>query len=199
MVPVDEDQYGPLRVGPSHPFYFGHERRTGISPPQDKFAMHKLGIGMYDNVYYFRTKSVPIELRMPKELEAFELVKKLLLEGIELLESVEEKNEELLRMINTGYFMYRTIITTLNIKRFFVQDQIRRYTEDEKERRDAILTMLDILAGERKNAEAAIPLVEFDSVLGYEPSMEYVTDRKRIEWKLDQVDREAEKLRKLLG
>ena len=198
MVPVDEDQYGPLRVGPSHPFYFGLERRTGISPPQDKFAMHKLGIGMYDNVYYFRTKSVPIELRMPKELEAFELVKKLLLEGIELLESVEEKNEELLRMINTGYFMYRTIITTLNIKRFFVQDQIRRYTEDENERRDAILTMLDILADERKNAEAAIPLVEFDSVLGYEPSMEYVTDRKRIEWKLDQVDREAEKLSALL-
>jgi hypothetical protein len=146
--------------------------------------MHKLGIGMYDNVYYFRTKSVPFELRMPKELEAFELVKKLLLEGIELLESVEEKNEELLRMINTGYFMYRTIITTLNIKRFFVQDQIRRYTEDENERRDAILTMLDILADERKNAEAAIPLVEYDSVIGFEPAMEYVTDRKRIEWKI---------------
>ena len=58
--------------------------------------------------------------------------------------------------------------------------------------------MLDILACERKNAEAAIPFVEYDSVLGFEPSIEYVTDRKRIEWKLDQVDREAEKLRALL-
>ena len=160
--------------------------------------MHKLGLGMYDNVYYFRTKSVPIELRMPKELEAFELVKKLFSEGIELLESVEEKNEELLRMINMGRFMYHTIVTTLNIKRFFVQDQIRRYTEDESARREAILAMLDILANERKNAEAAIPVVEYDSVLGFEPSIEYVTDRKRIEWKLDQVDREAEKLRALL-
>jgi hypothetical protein len=199
MVPVDEDQYGPLRVGPSHPFYFGLERRTGISPPQDKFAMHKLGLGMYDNVYYFRTKSVPIELRMPKELEAFELVKKLLSEGIELLESVEEKNEELMRLINMGWFMYRTIITALNIKNYFVLDQTRMNTESEDERRAAILAMIDILADERKNAEATIPLVEFDSIIGFEPSMEYVTDRKRIEWKMNQVDEQTEMLKELLN
>ena len=30
-----------------------------------------------------------------------------------------------------------------------------------------------------------IPLVEFDSRLGYEPSMEYMTDKAHIEWKLN--------------
>ena len=34
---------------------------------------------------------------------------------------------------------------------------------------------------------ATIPLVEFDSRLGYEPSMEYMTDVWHIEWKIRQV------------
>lgn len=199
MVPTDEDQYGPLRVGPSHPFYFGLERRSGISPPQDKFAMHKLGIGMYDNVYYYRTSLVdPGEIRTPKEIAAYTHVKECLMDGILLLESVEDKNDELLRLINMGYFMYRTIITVLHIKNFYALDLIRKATEDEGERREAILKMIDILADERKNAEATIPIVEYDSVLGFEPSMEYVTDRKRLEWKLERVDEQSEMLRALL-
>ena len=33
----------------------------------------------------------------------------------------------------------------------------------------------------------AIPLVESDSRLGWEPSMEYMTDRSHLEWKVAQV------------
>ena len=198
MVPASEDQYGALRIGPSHPLYFGLEKNCGISPPQDKFAMHKLGWGMYDNVYAFRDRGTPMDVMMPKEIRAYEHVKKCLMEGIKLLESVCEKNDELLRMINMGWFMYRTVITALNTKHFYILDQRRIKTESESERREAILGMIDILKNERENAEATIPLVEFDSVIGFEPSMEYVTDRKRIEWKMNQVDEEAEKLKALL-
>ena len=198
MVPTNEDQYGALRIGPSHPFYAGLQKNKGISPPQDKFAMHKLAWGMYDNVYFYGSKTTPMDVMIPKEIRAYELVKKRLHEGLELLESVEEKNEELMRLINMGWFMYRTIITALNIKNYFVLDQTRMNTENEDERREAILKMIDILADERKNAEATIPLAEFDSIIGFEPSMEYVTDRKRLEWKLNQVDEQTEMLRKLL-
>lgn len=41
-----------------------------------------------------------------------------------------------------------------------------------------------ISEAEIQNALATIPLVEFDSRLGFEPSMEYMTDRERIEWKV---------------
>ena len=198
MVPTNEDQYGALRIGPSHPFYAGLQKNGGISPPQDKFAMHKLAWGMYDNVYFFGSKTEPMEVMIPKEIRAYEHVKKCLLEGLEILESVEKKNEELLRLINMGWFMYRTIITALGIKRYFILDQTRQNTENEDERREAILKMIDILADERKNAEATIPLVEFDSILGFEPSMEYVTDRKRLEWKMNQVDEQTEMLKGLL-
>ena len=50
--------------------------------------------------------------------------------------------------------------------------------------------MIAILKNEQQNARDTIPLVEFDSILGFEPSMEYVTDRKRLEWKIAQVDEE---------
>ena len=97
-----------------------------------------------------------------------------------------------------GYFMYRTVITVLHIKKFYALDLKRKAAEDDETRRDAITQMIEILREERANAEATIPIVEYDSALGFEPSMEYVTDRKRIEWKLSQVDREAEKLKGML-
>jgi len=198
MVPSSEDQYGALRIGPSHPFYAGRGKHEGISPPQDKFAMHKLGWGMYDNVYCFRDRGTPMEVMMPKEIRAYEYVKSLLMEGIEILESVGDKNEELLRLINMGWFMYRTIITALNTKRFYMLDQARLACEDGAERNGIINEMIELLAAEKKNAEDTIPLVEYDSVIGFEPSMEYVTDRRRIEWKMAQVDAEAEMLRGLM-
>ena len=114
------------------------------------------------------------------------------------MEQVEKKNEELLRLINMGRFMYRTIVTVLNTKRFFVLDQQRLACSDHGESSRCILQMIDILLAEKENARETIPLVEFDSVLGFEPSMEYVTDKKRLLWKLEQVDQEITMLRSLL-
>jgi hypothetical protein len=199
MVPSHEDQYGALRVGPAHPFYAGKSGKwDGAAPPQDKFAAFELGPGMYESVYQYRKKGVAGEIRMPYEIAEFEQVKKLLLEGLELLESVEEKNEELLRLINMGWFMVRTIITTLNRKHYFLLDQKRMTTENENERRDAITSMIELLRAEQENAKKTIPLVEYDSVLGFEPSVEYACDRERIEWKLSQVDEEIAMLEGLL-
>ena len=45
-----------------------------------------------------------------------------------------------------------------------------------------------ILLDERKNVEATIPIVQVDSRLGWEPSMEYTTDEKCLRWKLRQLD-----------
>ena len=58
--------------------------------------------------------------------------------------------------------------------------------------------MLELLQEERQNAEDSIPLVEYDSSIGFEPSMHYVTDPKRILWKLSQVDEEMRMLRSLI-
>ncbi|MBQ2719262.1 MAG: hypothetical protein IJF73_04260, partial [Clostridia bacterium] len=43
---------------------------------------------------------------------------------------------------------------------------------------------------ERENVLATIPLVQLDSRLGWEPSMEYACDEDALRWKLDQLDYE---------
>lgn len=198
MVPTNEDQYGALRVGPSHPIYAGREPFMGVSPPQDKFAMHKLERGMYNNVYSYCSDGSPGPVRLPKEIRAYDHVRDCLAAGIALLDSIKEKNEALERLINMGRFMYRTILTALNTKKFFLLDQERLSLADGKESSPLIRQMIDILLSERENVICTIPLVEFDSVLGFEPSMEYVTDKKRLLWKLDQLDEEIRMLRSLM-
>ena len=47
--------------------------------------------------------------------------------------------------------------------------------------------MLAVGQAEVENAEQTIPLVEADSRLGWEPSMEYICDKAHLEWKLRQV------------
>ena len=196
-VPTNEDQYGALRIGPSYPFYSGMEGvGDGEAPPQDKFAAHKLRPGMYHNVYKYCSQGDAGDVRIPKEIATFEKEKQLLSEGIELLESVENKNEELVRLIGMGKFMYRTVITVLNRKHYFVLDNKLQAETDEEKKKEIITSMLGILENEKQNAIDTIPLVEADSILGFEPSMEYVTDRKRLEWKIAQVEKEAEMLRK---
>ena len=48
--------------------------------------------------------------------------------------------------------------------------------------------MENLLKEEMLNAESAIPFVQKDSRLGWEPSMEYMTDEEHIRWKLRQID-----------
>jgi len=198
MVPTNEDQYGALRIGPAHPFYAGRARDEGVSPPQDPFAFHKLKFGMYNNNYFYCSAGDAGDVRIPKEIAAYEHVRDCLLQGLELLEGVTVKNEELCRLINMGWFMYRTILTAIHRKQYFVLDQKRQAASDPEKKAAVISRMLALLQKERQNAAQTIPLVEYDSVLGFEPSMEYVTDRKRLEWKLNQVDEESAMLQALL-
>ena len=56
---------------------------------------------------------------------------------------------------------------------------------------DAILNEIEaLLLDERQNAINTIPLVQADSRLGWEPSMEYVCDEEALLWKLRQLDYE---------
>ena len=198
MVPTDEDQYGALRIGPSHPLYAGRKPYDPPSPPQDKFAMHRLTRGFYCNVYHYIGNGVPGDERIHKEIASYEYVNDRLMMGIELLEKCKDQSDELKRLINMGRFMHKTIVTVLNTKRFFLLDQERKNTTDAKVRSEIVLKMIELLKSERDNAESTIPLVEFDSVLGFEPSMEYTGDKKRILWKLNQVNNEIEMLMALI-
>ena len=200
IVPINDDQYGPLRVGPSHPLYSDRPFDVSLNPPQDKFAMHKNSRGMYHSIYLYDDPTwTPRLQRIPKELVSYERMTRCLEEGLALLESIPEKNEELLRLINMGRFMYRTVITTIHTKRYYMLDQARLSASDAAEKNAVIRDMIALLKDERQNAEDTIPLAEYDSSIGFEPSMHYVTDSKRLLWKIAQVDEEIRMLRSLIN
>ena len=62
---------------------------------------------------------------------------------------------------------------------------------ESKEEALALLDRIEaVMRAEYANVEAAIPVAELDSRLGWEPSMEYTGDAACLRWKLRQLDYE---------
>ncbi len=187
------DQYGPLRVGPSYPFckYPEHYYR-----PQP--------IPYYPEAYQAKSICLPIYavdmgggdvcgmqtavgIRVPGEIKLLDKEISLLNEGIEILETIKEPNDELLRLIGLGKFIRNACITCQNSKKWYLLTN-KLYLADTKE---DILDLVDKIKKlgdeEIANAKDTIPLVEADSSLGWEPSMLYMCDKMQLEWKIEQV------------
>ena len=112
----------------------------------------------------------------------------LLVEGIEILEGIQDKNDKLLRLINLGKFLWRTVETGIRAKQWYIYRSLINVEQDPKKLAQIIDDMEALLRDEIKNAEETIPLVEADSSIGFEPSMLYMTDRRHLEWKIRQVN-----------
>ena len=88
-----------------------------------------------------------------------------------------------------GHFILLCVRTTIHVKRWYLLNQILRDPQAERPaKREALDRMVALAQAESRNAREAIPLVEADSRLGWEPSMEYMTDRDHLEWKIRQVN-----------
>ena len=85
-------------------------------------------------------------------------------------------------------FMLRCHITAVNFKEFYILRARLLNAATAEEIRGLVLRIERIILRERKNAIAAIPLVNKDSAIGYEPSMDYQCNEECINWKLRQLD-----------
>lgn len=190
--PTNEDQYGVFRIGPSYPFWLSI---TDHIPEQGKIPAE--GIAMSGNGIFNSTYGVDIcarnsfsSIRLADEMNEFNILAELLKQGIDILETIQDPNDKLFRLINLGKFMYYTCISGINMKKFYIlrgkiyladTPQVLRNLLDEAEA---------LLLKEKENAYRTIPVVQADSRLGWEPSMEYMGDEKCIRWKLRQLDYE---------
>ena len=123
-------------------------------------------------------------------------------EGCRIVQSVidripERKQAEARRIYGIAKFMANTAKTAANAKSFFLRKK-QFETAPAEEANRLLDELLEICKNEMENAIETIPLVEFDSALGYEPSMEYMCDPAHIEWKLallrDVIEREIPSL-----
>ena len=190
FVPTQDDQYGPLRVGPVYPLLL--KRTPEFSPPTAEYAMfgNKIIVPNYgDNDHSdVRHLKNSIELCILPELHSFERALQFLISGLDLLYSVNSRNDELERLINLGEYIKHTIISTINVKKWYIEKNKLFSVCNADTAFDAIDRLSDILSDEYNNVKETIPFVEKDSRLGWEPSMEYIGHKETLEWKLSQLD-----------
>ncbi len=203
-IPTNEDQYGPFRVGPSYPLIF----RRHVQMPAVKHAMFGNEI-IFTNYELLEDPRQSLGAsRIDVEIRSLERMLERMEDGNSSLEKAlqltpDRKREDGAFMLGIGQFIARFLQTTIHVKMWW---KLRRelLSEGDTDKALALLERMEDLARrEIANAEATIPLVEADSRLGWEPSMEYMTDVAHLRWKIDQVqsvlDSEFVKYRKSIA
>ena len=194
----NEDQYGPWRVGAAYPFIFHPNMSRTMADKAVRFptAPHAhFGYRIIKAFYipYENANQTPGFLRYPAELRSLTKMLELWNEGLaEASEAVEladeNKKDEAGRLEALGHFIRNSIRTVMNIKKWWRANIAMLNSETAEEAEKYLDTLEKIAADEIENARDTIPVVEFDSRLGWEPSMEYVCDKWHLEWKIRQVN-----------
>ncbi len=167
------DQYGPYRIGPAYPLIFRKDC-TLPSVPWARFG----GNAICKPKYKFKLETEQDFKRIQHEINYNTIARDLFDKGADLLASCLDdihpsKRDEAERLATLARFMARCAQTTINTKKWHVARKNKDYAK-----------MYEIGLAEIENAKSTIPLVEFDSRLGWEPTMEYMCDSEHIEWKI---------------
>ena len=180
---VNEHQYVSFRIGPSYPFCLDRE----FKPPAMPHAVfgNNIFFGKYGDVFWYNrgTASLPA-VRHERELQNLQKMRALMDEGVAILQQIPDQNEDLEYLINLGKFISCCITTGIHSKQWFMLTTAMKIERDKQKAIDLIAEIEALAKAEMQNAENAIPLVQKDSRLGWEPSMEYMTDADRIRWKI---------------
>lgn len=198
VVPTNEDQYGPNRVGPSYPFIFQPDitrtftsKELALSSPP--FALNG-GNAIVKTLYhpYENAQQSPGPQRIDAELRSYRKARSLMEKGVaEIRKAIQAapkgKREVCQRQELLAQFIANTLTTTIHAKEWCKLGQ-RLFVESNRKKSHAILDeFVKVAQAEIANAQATIPLVEQDSRLGWEPTMEYMCDKPHLEWKIRQV------------
>lgn len=192
-IPTNEDQYGPFRVGPSYPLVFRNPIfKQAVKMPAVKHAMFGNEIVLTDYEPLDDPRQSLGVSRIDVEIRSLGRMMELMTKGNEQLEKALQltpngKLEESRRMLVLGQFITRSIQTTIHVKLWWKLKRQLLSKEDTSKALALLEDMEELAYLEIANAEATIPLVEADSRLGWEPSMEYMTDKEHLQWKIDQV------------
>ena len=225
-VPTVHDQYGPLRVGPAYPLCT-RTKWVMPSPEYAHFGGSRITYAGYGQYMGFPGSNCLIYWkRILHEAAEFSVMRDELDKAAAIFAEVTERltgreREEAGRMTAHLYLMARTAETTVNVKRYsmlrrMVQEWVgdfpvaltadAEWLEAAKEfygvsalTPQVIRTLAaEIVREECENAMRTVPAVEYDSRLGYEPSMEYMCDADHLYWKVERTNDALSELYDLL-
>ncbi len=191
-----EDQYGPSRLGPSYPLLFrGDSLRITWSLnhrfPWSPKTLHKIALPVYVPVND-PDGLEPAPRRIAAEIKLLpELIAKWS-RGVALLEECvaqlpERKQPSAQKMIALGKYCLATLRTTLHTKQCWVENNLLMVECDNAKAEEILQRIEAITRAELANVEETKTFVDVDSALGYEPTMDYVCDQERLDWKIRQL------------
>ena len=196
-IPTNEDQYGPFRVGPSYPLIFHPNLSRSFAAKDVKIpaAWHasngnRIVFSLYRPLDDPRQS--PGSCRVAVEIRSLRRMAARWRAGIRSLETAlplmpAHKRSAGDQLLNLGRFLYNTMTTVMHVKAWWMLNQQLLVTDKPRTMRKLLNDMERLARREIENAYATIPLVEKDSRLGWEPSMEYMTDAAHLRWKIAQV------------
>ncbi len=207
VAPTHANQYAMFRTGPAYPFNaLGPRIQFGIGGdgsedyPHCPYAPNGLHIARLnyaddqvrqwvEGLDYFPRMEIPAK-ELELEVEGLRKAYGLFMDGAAVLRRAADTLEgarrvKAHRVAGVGEFMGRTCRTAVNVKLAAAdEDIVLSKTASESEKSAAKERILKLAKDEYENAKAALPLVDADSNLGWEPTMEYCGGREQIEWKL---------------
>ena len=193
-IPTNEDQYGPFRIGPSYPLVFHPSLSTSkdLKVPEAWHAWHGNRVVFSTYRPMESEHQSPGPARVQVEIRSLRKMSALWQKGLRSLENALKRMPSAKRpnggqLLNLGRFMLNMMTTVIHVKQWWLLNQ-QLLTAKGRYRSQSLLDMMVAVARhEIRNAAATIPLVEKDSRLGWEPSMEYMTDAEHLRWKIAQV------------
>lgn len=194
---TNEDQYGPFRIGPAYPLVYNVDVKIP-TVPYAHFGGNKICVTDYasSKVFFYiafgQLKTARIQQRHGEEAKCLEKMEKCFIEGRKMLDEITEEltgvqKEDSIRLCNLLRYMEHCIRTTIHVKQWSVLRCKCAAETDGKKLLELHRQMTAIGEAEIQNAQQTIPLVEADSRLGWEPSMEYIGSVYHLNWKIRQV------------
>jgi len=171
-----------LRIGAAWPLCV----KLALKPPTVSHAHfgNRIVAGKYETDWNMRYR-LNAEM-IPDELESWKVAVQYAHEGVSILESIENPNENLERLLLLCRYIECQCVSAVAAKSWFLTKQ--RLDLAKADEVPAIVEEMTVMAEEEiKNAERAIACAEYDSRLGWEPSMEYIADAEHLRWKIAQV------------
>ncbi len=190
--PTEGDFDGASRIGPAYPFTLFFKTKPENNPGAIfGTAIYSLDYcnGMeHANFVAAAPREHAINLRIHPELESLKTMHKLMEAGVAAMEKAPNPNEKLLSVLNLGKYITHCVKTNIHAKEWYIL-KCKLFATFEAEGMLKIMDQMDeLLEREAQNARETLPIVEADSRLGWEPTMEYLGDAPHIQWKLRQLD-----------
>lgn len=181
--PSTENQYGAFRVGTAYPL--NTARRYDL--PRDSESKYKIWHDDHSDGCDHRFEL--LNFRIDKEIKNLTTMHSLVKKAVDILVSLNGKNEKLDNFINLVRYWECCVISGINFKKWYVA-RCKFYAESSRKKvRKYLDTMKAILREERENATNSLEFIDNDSRLGWEPTMLYIASRDNVEWKIEQTHR----------